>query len=76
MATVEAQASEREYFVSVINNGRKGFLLGPYATHEEALGQVERGKELAMKADPWAHFYAYGTCSAPVGLVPRTVFGK
>jgi hypothetical protein len=66
----------REYFVTVIHGNQKGFLLGPYANHEEAKGNVERARDLAYKADPWSHFYAFGTASAPVGLVAKTVFGK
>lgn len=67
---------DREYFVSVINGRKRGALLGPYATHEEALTQVSRGRTLAEAADPWACFYGFGTCSAPAGVVIKTVFGQ
>ncbi len=74
--SVEPDSQEaREYFVSVRDAGKVGFLLGPYATHAEALRNVERGKELGEKANSWAVFYAFGTCSAPMGHVKNTVFG-
>lgn len=66
--------SKKHYYVSVVDGPRKGLLLGPYATHEEALAQVERGKELANKADPRAAFYGYGTAGSDE--VFKTVFGK
>ena len=76
-SAVEPDAREsREYFVSVRDSGRNGFLLGPYETHAEALAQVANGRERAIKANSWAHFYAFGTCSAPAGLVKKTIFGR
>lgn len=69
------QRDER-YYVSVMDGGRKGFLLGPYSSHEEALANVERGCKLANEADDRAWFYAYGTCSAPADRTIATVFGQ
>jgi len=71
----------RLYFVSVIDGARHGYLLGPYDTHEEAKANVDRGRELAMAADLWAHFHVYGTCSVLAGVVEKypgfkPVFGK
>lgn len=60
------------YYVTVVNGQRVGWLLGPYRTHGEAEGEVDRGRELAMEADPFAHFYAFGTARAPER---GTVFG-
>jgi len=69
-SSIEPDSLEaREYFVSVKDAGRTGFLLGPYATHAEALRNVERGKALGEKANSWAVFYAFGTASAPIGHV-------
>jgi hypothetical protein len=73
---VAVEAAQREFFVTVRDAGRTAFLLGPYATHEDALTEVERGRELAQNANTWAWFYAFGTASAPAGLVSRTVFGR
>jgi hypothetical protein len=67
---------ERAYYVTVRDDGRTGFLLGPYATHGEALAQVDRGRELANGATPWAAFYAFGTSSLPAHIARETVFGK
>lgn len=64
------------YYVTVIDAGRHGFLLGPYDTHEQALEQVQTGKERAMAANTWAHFYAYGTARVPKEKTVKTVFGK
>lgn len=63
------------YFVFVIdpeNPRKKGLLLGPYETPDEALANVNRGRELAKDADPWAGFYGYGIAS---GEERKTVFG-
>ena len=62
------------FYVSVIDGKKHGLLLGPYPTKEEAEGQVERGRKLANDADPWAHFYAFGTCWMMVER--KTCFGK
>jgi hypothetical protein len=65
---------DRDYYVSVRRADRQGFLLGPYATHEAALAEVGRGRDLACAADPWAWFYAFGTASLPRGTVCRVAF--
>jgi len=65
-----------DYYVSVKNGPRVGYLLGPYGSYAEADAQVSRAKELADRADPYAHFYAYGVCRAPEGTPIRTVFGR
>jgi hypothetical protein len=62
------------YYVTVIDGKRKGFLLGGYTTHEEALKNVARGRELALKHDERADFYAFGTAGSDVEI--KTVFGK
>ena len=63
------------FYVTVRDAGRTGFLLGPYRTHRQALANVERGRELAEKADRWAHFYAFGTAKVAGFTIARTVFG-
>ncbi len=65
----------RLYYVTVRDDGRTGFLLGPYDTHTEALANVGEGKRLANAATPWAAFYAFGTASLPRDMKqPKTVF--
>lgn len=51
------------YYVTVRNDaGAVRFLLGPYATHLEALENERRGYTLAMNSgDPHAPWYRYGT---------------
>ena len=66
----------KEFFVSVLDAARTGYLLGPYATHAEALANVDRGRKLADAADPRSPWYRFGTCGAPVGTIKKTVFGK
>ena len=65
-----------EFFVSVKDAGKTAFLLGPYPTNLEAVQNIPRARELALAADPWSHFYAFGTCSAPIGTIPKTVFDE
>lgn len=66
------------YYVTIIRGKRVGFLLGPYASHQESLDNVDRGRALATKADAWADFDAFGTSrwksldAAP----PKAVFGR
>jgi hypothetical protein len=57
----------RDFYVTVQDAGRTGFLLGPYSTHEAALSNVERGRRLAEEANSRAVFYAFGTSSVPAG---------
>lgn len=65
---------DREFYVTVRDSERTGFLLGPFSSHQEALDNVETGKSLAFKADPWSHFYAFGTSSLPKGTNRKVVF--
>ena len=62
-----------QFYVTVRDGPRTGYLLGPYRTHREALAQVDRGRSLAYDADPRAPFYAYGTAGTAETL--STVFG-
>lgn len=65
----------RRYYVSVQNDASDyRLLLGPYDHHQEALDNVDRGRDLAHAADPRAFWYAYGTCSME-GTRP-TIFGR
>lgn len=61
------------FYVTVVDGKRYGFLLGPYPTHQEAIDNVARGRNLANDADPRAAFYAFGTASTKDNR--RTVFG-
>lgn len=64
------------FYVTIRNGKRMGWLLGPYSTHDEALANVERGKELAIAADPFAVFYWFGTARfIRRAKMPSGVFG-
>jgi hypothetical protein len=67
---------DRVFYVTVRDAGRTGFLLGPYDTHPEALQNVDQARALAEAADPWAHFYAFGTASHSRRQILKTVFGN
>ena len=58
----------------MVDGKRYGFLLGPYPTHQEAIDNVSRGRELANEVDPRAAFYGFGTASTKDDR--RTVFGS
>lgn len=66
------------YYVTVRDGSRTGWLLGPYETHAEALANVQRGNDLANRADPRAHWYAFGTARIRDAAtpLPRAVFGS
>jgi hypothetical protein len=55
------------YYVSVLDGPKHGLLAGPYDTHQKALDMVGPAKEIAQEVDPWAWFYAFGTCKMPEG---------
>lgn len=68
-----------QYVVTIKDdNGRIGYLLGPYAEHQVAIDNKPRARRLASAADPWSDFYAIGTVRfAPdAKKLPPTVFGK
>lgn len=62
----QADTAPGPYYVSVADAGRASFLSGPYATHQEALDAVEICRTLAIRHNPWAHFYAFGTVRVKV----------
>lgn len=73
----DAEPPSGDFYVTVRDAGRTGFLLGPYADIRDALAEVPRGRELAIEnADCRAVFYAYGTSRLPIGTAIKTVFGK
>lgn len=65
------------YYVTIIRGKRVGFLLGPYPSHEDALENVDRGRELANDADSRSVFDAFGTSRWKdlTTLPPKSVFG-
>ena len=67
-----------KFYVTVRrDNGDYRALLGPYATHAEALANVSRGTNLATDFDPRACWYAYGTArTEPTIDTLPTIFGR
>lgn len=55
------------YYVSVVDGKRVGLLAGPYAQNDEALANVGAARRIAEELDPFACFYAFGTCRLPYG---------
>ena len=49
------------YYVSTIDGSRYALLAGPFETHVEACGWVDRARDEACRVDPRAWFYAFGT---------------
>ena len=67
------------FFVSCVEDSgqrRNALLLGPYDTHEEAIANVDRGRNLAETSDPKAYWYSFGTCSIRGPTEQKGVFGK
>jgi hypothetical protein len=60
-ATLAALLGPLGFYVSVEDHGRRGLLLGPYATKAEAEARVSDGTRLAARVNDSAHWYAYGT---------------
>lgn len=68
----------RDYYVSLRRGeGEKAkfsLLLGPYATHAEALEMVAPARQEASRLDPWVDFDFIGTCSMPRRLQNKNGF--
>jgi hypothetical protein len=61
-----------DFFVTCVREAGKPSqrtlpILGPYATHGEALVNVDRGRKLAEARDSWCAFDAFGTVKTMAG---------
>ena len=66
-----------QYYCTARYGDRTAFLSGPFATHPEALADLERAKGLALNSgDPKAHFAAFGTSHVEGSNQPRVFFPK
>jgi hypothetical protein len=77
-AELDIEDPDAVFFVTCIEDEgehRRLMLLGPYDTHAEALGNVDRGRKLAEQ-DPKAHWYYFGTCSMAKDTEVKGAFGK
>ena len=71
----DAEPPEGDFYVTVRDGGKTGFLLGPFADIREALANVSRGSQLAQEYGPvQATFYAYGVSRLAYGTPTRTIF--
>jgi hypothetical protein len=63
----------QRFYVSVIDGGRRGLLLGPFATHAAALARVNVVRSWCIDRDQRAHWYGFGTAgmAPPAGAWPR-----
>lgn len=59
------------FYVSVVDGGRRGLLLGPLDTHEEALGRVGEVRRWVVQRQPRAHFYGFGTARVLAEQLPQ-----
>lgn len=61
--TQTPDARPGKYFVTAIDNGRFARLVGPFATHADALALVDRAREVCYGLTGGAsHWWAFGTC--------------
>lgn len=67
MINQDAAAPVGDFYVTVQDGGRTGFLLGPYADLRDALANVDRGRDMACAGSSRAHWYTYGTSRLPAG---------
>lgn len=65
-----AEVEGRQFYTSVIDGTRRGYLSGPFETHAEALADVERVRRRAQTDNARAWFYGFGMCSTPPSAEP------
>lgn len=57
------------YYVTIRrDDGKHGFLAGPFYFHQQALDMVQAVTDVAYKLDPCAPWYAYGTARLPLDI--------
>jgi hypothetical protein len=64
------------FYVTVRNGSRKGFLLGPYETHGEALANVDRSRRHVEDHHAYAWGWGFGTAKATAKPGRRLPPGK
>jgi hypothetical protein len=55
------------FYVSIQDAGRHAVVAGPFIEHAAALAALPTAREIGYKADPWSHFYSWGTCKLETG---------
>jgi hypothetical protein len=62
--TIYTAGTGKGYYVSAVDAGNYWLLSGPYDSHAAAIADVDDVQEIAIKNNPFAHFYSFGTCLA------------
>jgi len=58
---VDVDTRPGNYYVSVVDAGRVGLLLGPFDNHPDALANVDRCRDYAQEINRQSFFYGFGT---------------
>ena len=58
---------EECYYISIKDGKRRALVVGPFKTHDEALGLVCKAMVAGREVDPASHFYAWGTAKRANG---------
>lgn len=69
-----SRTDRRDFYVSLVRDGRTALLAGPFTEHTDALANVDPAYREACSVDPWCDFDARGTCSLP--YAPTNPYGK
>lgn len=66
ICTPESCPEGANYYVTAIDGQTAYFMAGPYTTHTEALGLVDRARTIACERDPSGRgdFMAWGTAKS------------
>jgi hypothetical protein len=62
--------------VSIVDGDRRSLALGPFNTHGEALGYVDRVRRFVEQTTRDAHWWAFGTCHHRTGQPVGVLNGK
>jgi hypothetical protein len=63
--TIYTSESGSGFYVTAVDGGRFWRLSGPYDAHAAAVADVNVAREIAVRQNPWAHFYSFGTALLP-----------
>lgn len=74
IVNADATPPHGDFYVTVRDGARTGYLLGPYDDMRDALADVPRAQALAGKADRWSHFYTFGVSRLAIGTPCKPVF--
>jgi len=61
MTTQQPDTKPGPYYVSAMEGNKTWLMAGPYATHRQALQDVQKARDIATEHDPRAWWKAWGT---------------